>query len=155
MSTAEDREWDERQDYGYANPLAPWMRESEIIADQFGPIENEGDSVSAHIEWLNANNVSVAGTAHPGRLEHDGNENTVAAIRIVSAFNGDGVIIEGRPETLTALAEKILETAMAIETTTNLTPELQSLYGITTPAPQRISYPTAPPLGQSEHDHNL
>lgn len=41
MSTQEDREWDERQEYGYAHPLAPWMRESAIIADQLGPIEPE------------------------------------------------------------------------------------------------------------------
>ena len=42
MSTREDREWDERQEYGYPNPLDGGMaRLSQILADQFGPIEPE------------------------------------------------------------------------------------------------------------------
>jgi hypothetical protein len=37
MSTREDREWDERQEYGYSNPLDPFARHSAILSDQLGP----------------------------------------------------------------------------------------------------------------------
>jgi hypothetical protein len=43
MSTQEDREHDERQEYGWANPLDPFARASEIIADQFAPVEYAED----------------------------------------------------------------------------------------------------------------
>lgn len=38
MSTQEDREWDERQEYGYGSPLdGGFARMSQILADRFGP----------------------------------------------------------------------------------------------------------------------
>lgn len=44
MSTDEDREWDERQEYGWGDPRDGGMRRlSAILADQFGPIVEPGD----------------------------------------------------------------------------------------------------------------
>jgi hypothetical protein len=34
VSTQEDREWDERQEYGYSHPLDPFARHSAILADR-------------------------------------------------------------------------------------------------------------------------
>jgi hypothetical protein len=39
MSTQEDREHDEREEYGWANPLDSFARTSAIIADQFAPVD--------------------------------------------------------------------------------------------------------------------
>lgn len=39
MSTQEDREHDEREEYGWGNPLDPFARTSAIIADQFAPVD--------------------------------------------------------------------------------------------------------------------
>lgn len=83
-------------------------------------------------EWMIARNVTVKGTANPGRItDNDGETNSVAALLIQRTSGIGTLIIEGRPEELTALAEQILETAMAIETETNLSPSLRSLYGRT------------------------
>jgi hypothetical protein len=49
VSTQEDREHDERQEYGYSNPLDPFARMSEILADRFAPIEY-ADDVAAPVE---------------------------------------------------------------------------------------------------------
>lgn len=49
MSTQEDREWDERQEYGYSHPLDPFARMSEIIADQFGPVDDD-PHVDEHVD---------------------------------------------------------------------------------------------------------
>lgn len=81
-------------------------------------------------EWMFARAVTVKGTANPGRMtDEDGETNSVAALMIQRTSGVGTLIIEGRPEELTALAEQILETAMAIETATNLSPALKSLYG--------------------------
>lgn len=83
-------------------------------------------------DWMFARTVTVKGTANPGRMTDEGGEtNTVAALMIQRNSGIGTLIIEGRPEELTALAEQILETAMAIETATNQSPALRSLYGRT------------------------
>lgn len=87
--------------------------------------------MSVHIEWLAANFVDVDGTAQPRSYENDGNENATAAIRIASRYDGDGIIIEGRPERLLELAREITRTAELIVEQTMRDPKLRSLYGIT------------------------
>lgn len=51
MSTQEDREWDERQEYGYSNPLDPFARMSEIIADRFAIFEDAEPPHHVDYQW--------------------------------------------------------------------------------------------------------
>ena len=94
--------------------------------------------MTAHIEWLNANQTQVSGTATPGEFENDGSENVVACITITSQFSDDGVCIQGRPDDLVSLAHRILNAANGVKSDTNSTPHLRSLYGDTSPEPSEI-----------------
>lgn len=87
--------------------------------------------MSAHIEWLHARHIDVTGSAEPGSFEGPYRPNEVAAIRITSQYDGDGLIIEGRPEDLLAAAREILRAAELIVVQTAQTPRLLSLYGLT------------------------
>lgn len=84
--------------------------------------------MSAHIEWLNANYVEVAGTAHPETFHNDGATNDVAALRLVSTFSGDGVIIEGTPAQLRSLAAQIQVATASITAVTAADRKLSDLY---------------------------
>jgi hypothetical protein len=86
--------------------------------------------MSAHIEWLSANYVEVGGTAQPGTYEGNDDANEVAAIKIVGA-DGDGIIIQGRPERLLTIAREVVRTAELIVEATMRDPKLRLLYGIT------------------------
>lgn len=84
------------------------------------------------IVWLSPRYTDVDGTSNPGSYTSaTGEQNRVAAIRIVSQLDGRGVIIHGRPEDLVAQAREILRTAELIVEQTMRDPELRSLYGIT------------------------
>lgn len=89
--------------------------------------------MTAHIEWLNANQTQVSGTATPREFENDGSENEVACITITSQFTDDGVCIQGRPDDLVALAHRILNAANGVKSDTNSTPHLRALYGVPHP----------------------
>jgi len=90
--------------------------------------------MSNRYEWLSARYTVVTGHAHPGEIENDGNENGAAAILITSE-DGDGLVIEGRPEDLVDVARRILAVAEEIVVDTMRDPALRSLYGITAPGP--------------------
>jgi hypothetical protein len=82
-------------------------------------------------EWLDAYYVQVDGTAQPGMfVAEDGTTtNAVAAIRIGSTFSGDGVILQGPPEQLVRIAERILDEARLSVISTNKHAQLRALYG--------------------------
>jgi hypothetical protein len=75
----------------------------------------------------------VAGVAEPGEFINDGAENGVGCIVITSAFDGDGVCIEGTPDDLVSLAHRILNAANAVKSDTNGSRKLRRLYGIVNP----------------------
>lgn len=82
--------------------------------------------------WLNARYLELDSTAQPGVLvDAEGTANTTAAILI--GDDGRGVIIEGRPADLVQMAERILQHARTVESTTMMSPELLTLYGGTEP----------------------
>lgn len=73
MSTREDREWDERQEYGYSNPLDPFARHSAILADQLGPIEPEDydpEAVDNPVENLEPDPTPYLWILSGGRTKH-------------------------------------------------------------------------------------
>lgn len=86
--------------------------------------------MSTHLEWLNAQHTDVTGSASPGAFEGDEEANEVAAIRITSQYDGDGIVIQGRPEQLLALAKEITRTAELIVEQTMRDPELRAMYGL-------------------------
>jgi glutamine amidotransferase-like uncharacterized protein len=83
-------------------------------------------------EWMIAQNVTVSGLAHPGQYEdNQGTHNDVAAI-VIQRTSGIGtVVLEGRPESLVELAQKITDAAARITVTTYSDEKLMSLYGRT------------------------
>ena len=82
-------------------------------------------------EWLDAYYTQVDATAQPGTFTAtDGfGVNTVAAIRVGSTFSGDGVVIQGPPEQLVRVAEKMLDEARMLVVLTNKSAQLRALYG--------------------------
>lgn len=84
--------------------------------------------MARHIEWLPAYYVSVDSTAEPGVFADEGTENIAAAIRITS-LDGSGIIIDGPPDQLVRVAEKILDEARLAVVLTNRSPQLRALYG--------------------------
>lgn len=84
------------------------------------------------IEHINARYVLVGCFPEPGTFGHNDWANDVAGIAITS-FDGDGVFIEGRPEDLEQLAERIAQAATQIREATDASPALRALYGITSP----------------------
>lgn len=87
-----------------------------------------------NVTWLPTRYIDIDGTAIPGDVTtSDGSANDVACIRIVSQTDGSGIILEGRPDNLLERAREILRTAELIVEQTKRSPDLLSLYGITTP----------------------
>lgn len=83
------------------------------------------------IQWLTAREVEVGGTARPNTYHRiDGTTNDVAAVRISSIHNGDGLVLEGRPEDLVATAREFLRAAEQIVEVTMRDPDLRRMYGI-------------------------
>jgi hypothetical protein len=81
-------------------------------------------------EWMHAASVTVQGHARPRQhTDEDGEQNSVACL-VIQRKSGIGtLVIEGRPEDLLRVAAALTRAAEAIETETNLSPALRSLYG--------------------------